>query len=235
MMVRKEPRLVRSKDCLADGVYRHDRASVLDITRRCGPAGLRRTHGRVIEITLSVVEDGSSGIFVRRVEIGTGRMFEMVRLGRLATARDSTARWRGRKTFRGALHDLNSGFARALAISQAWLDGQLDCLTQASAGRRRCAVDTRPDSRQPGHADAGCGQCRRHHRRGFPGATRRRGQTPGCGPVRRRGCPLFDRHDRDRGRPSRRRDAERLRAGGARFAIHAPSLLQSGFGRLLPS
>ncbi len=87
----------------------------------------------VAEISGSVTEDGSTGNFVRRTEAGTGRMFEMIKLGELARGEGFDGKLAWSQDVSGAVHDLNSPFARALSVSQAWLDGRMDCLAPGVA------------------------------------------------------------------------------------------------------
>jgi hypothetical protein len=90
--------------------------------------------GEVLEVSGKVETGGLTGRLVLRVETGTGRLFEEDDLGivRTGTGFDGSVAWSQDKS--GGVHDLNSPFARRLARSIAWLDGQHGCPSPRGAG-----------------------------------------------------------------------------------------------------
>jgi hypothetical protein len=83
--------------------------------------------GEVLEFSGEVRTGGLSGKLVRRVEARSGRLFEAEDLGIIVTRNgfDGAVAWS--QDMSGGVHDLNSNFARKLAVSMAWLDGRMGC------------------------------------------------------------------------------------------------------------
>ena len=83
--------------------------------------------GEVVEATGEVQAGGLRGHMVRRVETGSGRLFETDDLGIIITRNGFDGHLAWSQDMSGGIHDLNSGFARRLAASMAWLDGLQGC------------------------------------------------------------------------------------------------------------
>ena len=94
----------------------------------------------IVETQGAVLEDGMPGAFQRRVELGSGRSRETIDLGivRRGSGFDGKLGWS--QDVSGGVHQLNSDFARALSISQAWLDAHLDCPPAEDPGWRFLGV-----------------------------------------------------------------------------------------------
>ncbi len=83
--------------------------------------------GEVLTLTGKVTSGGLDGTVRRRVELGHGRLVERTDLGVVASAHGYDGRLAWSQDVSGASHDLDSSFARALAVSQAWLDARQGC------------------------------------------------------------------------------------------------------------
>ena len=83
--------------------------------------------GEVLEMSGTVETNGLKGKLTRRVEAGSGRMFEAMELGIVTTRAGFDGKLAWSQDASGGVHDLNSTFARRLAASMAWLDGRLGC------------------------------------------------------------------------------------------------------------
>ena len=83
--------------------------------------------GAVLEMSGTVETGGLNGKLTRRVEAGSGRTFEERDLGVVTTRAGFDGKHAWSQDGSGGVHDLNSAFARRLAVSMAWLDGRLGC------------------------------------------------------------------------------------------------------------
>lgn len=92
-----------------------------------GDATCSWRRGEVLEISGEVHIGGLTGRVERRVETGSGRLFEADDLGIIVIRNgfDGAVAWS--QDGSGGVHDRDSGFARRLAISMAWLDGRHGC------------------------------------------------------------------------------------------------------------
>jgi hypothetical protein len=95
--------------------------------------------GEVLTLSGTVRSGGLDGTVRRRVELGRGRLFERTDLGVVANAHGYDGRLAWSQDVSGATHDLDSGFARALAVSQAWLDARQGCAPSAGPTAERLA------------------------------------------------------------------------------------------------
>lgn len=120
--------------------------------------GWRR--GEILETTGIVETSGLEGRFIRRVETGSGRLFDENDLGIAVTRNGFDGNLAWSQDMSGGVHDLNSDFARRLAVSMAWLDARHGCsparsddmtpLTNPSrAGRRFVAWKAAPHGGVP--------------------------------------------------------------------------------------
>jgi hypothetical protein len=76
---------------------------------------------------------GLDGRLLRRVEMGSGRLYRRIDIGWVASVADGyDGRVAWSQDSSGGTHDRDSGFARALAISEAWLDGRAGCAPKPS-------------------------------------------------------------------------------------------------------
>jgi hypothetical protein len=98
--------------------------------------------GEVLTLTGTVKAGGLDGTVRRRVESGRGRLVERMDLGVVAGAKGYDGRRAWSQDVSGASHDLDSGFARALAISQARLDGRQGCAPEAGPEAERLGPRT---------------------------------------------------------------------------------------------
>lgn len=97
--------------------------------------GACRWHAREILDTAGEVRTGGlTGRLERTAETGSGRSKETSDLGIGVTRRGFDGHLAWSQDMSGGVHDLNSGFARALAVSMAWLDGRQGCPPSAAAG-----------------------------------------------------------------------------------------------------
>jgi hypothetical protein len=90
--------------------------------------------GEVLTIQGTVRSGGLDGRFLRKTEMRAGRLQERTDLGVVKSARGYDGRLAWSQDVSGATHDLDSSFARALAVSEAWLDGRQGCAPQAGPG-----------------------------------------------------------------------------------------------------
>lgn len=93
--------------------------------------------GEFLEVEGVESRGGLTGPFRRWIELGPGRSRETADLGAISTASGYDGRFAWSQDVSGASHDLDSGFARALARSEAWLAGGQGCLTGAAKVRPR--------------------------------------------------------------------------------------------------
>ncbi|HEY7006884.1 MAG TPA: hypothetical protein VH392_10455, partial [Sphingomicrobium sp.] len=93
--------------------------------------------GEVLEVTGQVETGGLTGKLLRRVETGSGRLLEAQDLGIVVTRNGFESRRAWSQDMSGGVHELNSGFARRLAISMAWLDGRQGCAPSVRASMTR--------------------------------------------------------------------------------------------------
>lgn len=89
--------------------------------------------GEVLDLTGTVGAGGLSGSFHRAVEIGSGRSTESIDFGVFATGDGYDGELAWSRDVSGATHDLDSGFARSLARSEAWLAAHQGCKDQSGA------------------------------------------------------------------------------------------------------
>jgi hypothetical protein len=93
--------------------------------------------GEVLEVDGVASRGGLTGPFRRWIELGSGRSRETMDLGAISTAQGYDGRLAWSQDVSGASHDLDSGFARALARSEAWLSGGQGCLNGQARVRDR--------------------------------------------------------------------------------------------------
>lgn len=96
--------------------------------------------GEVLTLTGAVKSGGLDGTVRRRVELGAGRSAERIDLRVVKSAHGYDGKLAWSQDVSGASHDLDSGFARALAVSQAWLDGRQGCAPVPGLGVARLPV-----------------------------------------------------------------------------------------------
>jgi hypothetical protein len=94
----------------------------------------RWRRSEILVVSGEIETGGLTGRLERRVETGSGRLFEADDLGIVVTRNgfDGTVAWT--QDMSGGVHDLNSGFARRLATSMAWLDGRQGCAAALQDG-----------------------------------------------------------------------------------------------------
>lgn len=110
-------------------------AAIAAIHSGGGTCGWRS--GEILALSGRLETGGLSGRFARRVETGSGRLFEVDDLGIIVTRNgfDGSVAWA--QDGSGGVHDLNSRFARKLAVSMAWLDGRQGCAPSRRDGMMR--------------------------------------------------------------------------------------------------
>jgi hypothetical protein len=96
--------------------------------------------GEILELSGEVQTGGLTGKLLRRVETGSGRLFETDDLGLIITRNGFDGRLAWTQDMSGGVHDLNSAFARKLAVSLAWLDGRQGCAPSRRDGMTRLGV-----------------------------------------------------------------------------------------------
>ncbi|HEY4070218.1 MAG TPA: aspartyl protease family protein [Sphingomicrobium sp.] len=98
--------------------------------------------GEVLEVHGEVQTGGLTGRLERRVEIGAGRSFEADDLGIVVIRNGFDRRRAWSQDMSGGVHELNSEFARRLAVSMAWLDGRQGCAPSRRASMMRVGSRT---------------------------------------------------------------------------------------------
>ena len=95
--------------------------------------------GEILALAGVVSEGGLSGPFRRSIELGFGRSTETTDFGVFTTRHgyDRGLAWSSDSS--GASHDLDSGFARALAVSEAWIAARQGCDLRVGALAERLA------------------------------------------------------------------------------------------------
>jgi hypothetical protein len=93
--------------------------------------------GEVLTLQGTVRAGGLDGRFLRRAEMHSGRLYEQTDLGVVRSARGYDGRLAWSQDVSGATHYLDSSFARALSVSQAWLDARHGCALEAGPGVTR--------------------------------------------------------------------------------------------------
>jgi hypothetical protein len=102
-----------------------------------GSANCAFRPGEILEVSGKVETGGLSGRLLRRLEVGSGRLFEEDDLGIIRTRNGFNGRVAWSQNMSGGVHDLKSGFARRLATSMAWLDGRQGCPAPTKTGLTR--------------------------------------------------------------------------------------------------
>jgi hypothetical protein len=95
--------------------------------------------GETLTLAGVVSQGGLSGPFTRRVELGSGRSTEITDFGAYTTRHGYDGRLAWSSDPSGASHDLDSGFARALAISESWIAARQGCDLRSGASAERQA------------------------------------------------------------------------------------------------
>lgn len=83
--------------------------------------------GDLLSVEGAVTEGGLEGHFTRVVEIGSGRFSEKRNYGLISNGAGDDGQQAWSQDVSGAAHFLDSSFARRLARSEAWLQGNQDC------------------------------------------------------------------------------------------------------------
>ncbi len=113
------------------------------IAAQAGAAPCPWRAGEVLTLTGTVSEGGLSGPFSRTVEIGSGRSIERADFGVFAKGQGYDGELAWSQDVSGATHDLDSGFARALAKSEAWLAARQGCSGKTAAAPMEIHDDPR--------------------------------------------------------------------------------------------
>lgn len=83
--------------------------------------------GDLLSVAGAVTEGGIEGRFTRVVEINSGRFSEKREYGVISNGSGNDGQYAWSQDVSGAAHTLDSAFARRLARSEAWLNGNQDC------------------------------------------------------------------------------------------------------------
>src|SRR5436190_2982940 len=90
-------------------------------------AGCAWHRGEMLDLSGVVETGGLTGKLKRLVEPASGQSIEAQDLGIVVTRNGFDGKLAWSQDMSGGVHDLNSDFARRLAVSMAWLDSRLGC------------------------------------------------------------------------------------------------------------
>jgi len=110
-------------------------------------AGCAWHRGEMLDLSGAVETGGLSGKLTRRVEPASGRSIEAQDLGIVVTRSGYDGKLAWSQDMSGGVHELNSDFARRLAVSMAWLEDRLGCGPSQREPMTRLSVRT--EGRRP--------------------------------------------------------------------------------------